>query len=310
MVPSILVPLDGSTFGEHALPIAMSMARRMKAPLNLIHVHSLLDATYAELQVFDNTLDQELRNTERAYLHAIQKQVQDRLSVPVTIYNVDGDVATVVREQAESLRAGWIVMTTHARGPMGRFWLGSTTDELIRSTNVSVIAIHPGATPPDLVKDPAIKHLLIPLDGTPLAEQILEPALAFGKAMEADYTLLRVVTPVYPVTLPAEPAIFGNVAIDIMDRVEKMHAELKKEASEYLDKVASRLRGEGLKVHLRVTIEEQPGVAILENAKPPIDMIAIETHGRGGLSRLLLGSVADKVIRGSTLPILVHRPAA
>jgi len=308
MNPTILVPLDGSTFGEHALPVAMSMARRMKAPLNLMHVHSLLDATYAELQVFDNTLDQELRNKERDYLHAIQKQVQDRLSVPVTIRNVDGDVAIAIREQTESARAAWIVLTTHARGPMGRFWLGSVTDELIRSTNVSIIAVHPTDKAPDLVKDAAPKHLLIPLDGTPLAEQILEPALAFGKAMEADYTLLRVITPVYPVTLPAEPAIFGGVATEMMDRVERMHAELKKEAGAYLEKVAARLRGEGLKVHTRITIEEQPGVAILENAKPPIDMIAIETHGRGGLSRLLLGSVADKVIRGSTLPVLVHRP--
>src|SRR5438477_1864045 len=147
MTRSILVPLDGSTFGEHALPLAMTMAKRMGASLNLIHVHSLLDATYAELQVFDNTLDQELRSKERDYLHAIQKQVQDRLSVPVTIRNVDGDVATVVREQAESLRASWIVMTTHARGPMGRFWLGSVTDELIRSANFSIIAVHPSDQP-------------------------------------------------------------------------------------------------------------------------------------------------------------------
>src|SRR5438876_10456105 len=121
MTRSILVPLDGSTFGEHALPLAMSMARRMNASLNLIHVHSLLDATYAELQVFDNTLDQELRNKEREYLHAVQKQVQDRLWVPVTIRNVAGDVATVNREQADSLRVSWFVMTTPARGPMRRF---------------------------------------------------------------------------------------------------------------------------------------------------------------------------------------------
>ena len=62
--------------------------------------------------------------------------------------------------------------------------------------------------------------MLIPLDGTPLAEQILEPAVTFGKAMKADITLLRVVTPVYPVTLPAEPAVFGGVATEVMDRVE------------------------------------------------------------------------------------------
>ena len=308
MIRSILVPLDGSTFGEHALPLAMSMARRLDATLNLIHVHSLLDATYAELQVFDNTLDQELRGKEREYLHAIQKQVQDRLSIPVTIRNVDGEIASVIREQADSLRANWVVMTTHARGPIGRFWLGSVTDELVRSLSISLVAVHPQDHPPDLAKEQAIQHMLIPLDGTPLAEQILEPALTLGKAMNADYTLLRVVTPVYPVTLPAEPAVFGSVATDIMDRVEKMHPELRKEATEYLDKIAQRLRSENLKVHTRVVVEEQPGVAILDSAKAPVDMIAIETHGRGGLSRLLLGSVADKVIRGSKLPILVHKP--
>ena len=310
MSQSILVPLDGSTFGEHALPTAMSMARRMNAPLHLLHVHSLLDATYAELQVFDNTLDQELRSKEREYLQTIQKQVQDRLSVPVTIHNVDGDIPTVIREQTGALKCSWVVMTTHARGPFGRFWLGSNTDELMRSLDVSLVAVHPSAKAPDLSAQSVIKHILIPLDGTPLAEEILEPAIEFGKAMEADYTLLRVVTPVYPTTLPAEPAIFGSVATEIMDRIERMHGDLKKDASEYLEKVAAGMRSRGLKVQMRVTVEEQPGVAILDNAKPPIDMIAIETHGRGGLPRMLLGSVADKVIRGSTLPILLHRPKA
>jgi len=310
MTGSILVPLDGSTFGEHALPLAMTMAKRMKASLHLIHVHSLLDATYAELQVFANTLDQELRSKEREYLQSIQKRVQDKLNVPVTIYNVDGDVPTVIREQAESLKASWIVMTTHARGPLGRFWLGSNTDELIRHSTIPIIAVHPGEKAPDLAAERAIQHILIPLDGTPMAEQILEPAVAFGKAMGSDFTLLRVVTPVYPVTLPAEPAIFGSVATDIMDRVEKMHADLKKESEAYLDKVAAKLRADGNKVSTHITIDEQPGVAILAQAKAPIDMIAIETHGRGGLSRMLLGSVADKVVRGSPLPILVHRPKA
>jgi nucleotide-binding universal stress UspA family protein len=310
MIRSILVPLDGSTFGEHALPIAMAMAKRLDASLNLIHVHSLLDATYAELQVFDNTLDQELRKKERDYLHAVQKKVQDRLSIPVTIRNVDGDVAAVIAEQADSLRASWVVMTTHARGPMGRFWLGSVTDELVRTLPIPLVAIHPSEQPPDLATEAMIKHVLIPLDGTPLAENILESAIPFGKAMGADFTLLRVVTPVYPVTLPAEPAIFGSVATDVMERIEKLHADLKKEAGEYLEKVAARLRSDGTKVQTRVAIEDQPGVAILANAKAPIDMIAIETHGRGGLARLLLGSVADKVIRGSTLPVLVAKPKA
>jgi nucleotide-binding universal stress UspA family protein len=308
MIRSILVPLDGSTFGEHALPLAMNMARRLEASLHLIHVHSLLDATYAELQVFDSTLDQELRGKEREYLHTVQKRVQDHLSVPVTIRNVDGDVATVIREQAESLLTNWVVMTTHGRGPLGRFWLGSVADELVRSMTIPMVLVHPHEHSADFTVEESIEHMLIPLDGTPLAEDILESATTLGKAMQADYTLLRVVTPVYPVTLPAEPAIFGSVATDIMERVEKIHADMKKEAFGYLDKIAQKLRADGLKVQCKVVVDDQPGVAILDQAKTPVDMIAIETHGRGGLSRLLLGSVADKVIRGSKLPILVHKP--
>jgi nucleotide-binding universal stress UspA family protein len=307
MIHSILVPLDGSAFGEQALPLAMSMARRTGSSLNLIHVHSLLDATYAELQVFDNTLDQEMRLKERDYLHKIQKQVQDRLSIPVTIRNVDGDVATVIREQADSLRANWVVMTTHARGPMGRFWLGSNTDELIRTLPIPLIAVHADDQTPDLAKEPTIGNLLIPLDGSPLAEKILDSAVTFGKAMNADYTLLRVVSPVYPMTLPTEPGVFGNEAADLMERVEHAHAELRRQAAEYLELVADRLRAEDLRVQTRIVIEEQPDAAILASAVPPIDMIALETHGRGGLTRLLLGSVADKVVRGSRLPILVHK---
>jgi nucleotide-binding universal stress UspA family protein len=310
MIRSILVPLDGSTFGEHALPLAISMARRLDASLNLIHVHSFMDATYAELQVFDNTLDQQLRITEKDYLCAVQKKVQDRVSVPVTIRNVEGDVATVIREQADSLRASWVVMTTHARGPMGRFWLGSVADELVRSLTIPLVLVHPVDELADLTKDVAIRHMLIPLDGTQLAEQILGPALALGQAMKADYTLLRVVTPIYPVTTPTEPAIFGSVAADITERIEQIHTDLKRDAGAYLDKLGDivRLGTKGAAVQTRVAVDAQPGVAILDNAKPPIDMIAIETHGRGGLSRLLMGSVADKVIRGSRLPILVHKP--
>jgi nucleotide-binding universal stress UspA family protein len=109
-------------------------------------------------------------------------------------------------------------------------------------------------------------------------------------------------------TVPAEPTIFGSVATDVMSRVEKAHAEMKREAGEYLEKVAQPLRADGLTVATHAVIEDQPGVAILQNAKAPIDMIAIETHGRGAISRMLLGSTADKVIRGSKLPILIHKP--
>ena len=71
-----------------------------------------------------------------------------------------------------------------------------------------------------------------------------------------------------------------------------------------------QLRARGLQVQTKVDVAEQPASAILEDAETvPTDIIAIETHGRGGLSRLFLGSVADKVVRGAHVPVLLHRPA-
>lgn len=286
MTGSILVPLDGSTFGEHSLPLAMAMARRLDAPLNLIHVHSLLDATFAELEGLDAATGQKMRTREEGYLSAIQKQVQDRLSVPVTIHCIGGDepggeVAGVVCEQADRLSAAWVVITTHARGPMGRLWFGSTTDELIRSLPIPLIAIHAGKEA-DLTADQPVRHMLVPLDGTPLVEDILHSAVPFAKAMAADVTLLRVVT----------------------------SSALQDGASAYLAAVADRLRKDGLTVHTQVSVAKDAGLAILNAAKPPIDLIAIEMHGRSGVSRLLLGNVVDEVVRGTHLPILVQRPKA
>ena len=104
----------------------------------------------------------------------------------------------------------------------------------------------PATKSPDLTNDFRSSHMLIPLDGTPLAEDILESADGAGQGDGIRVSrCLQAVTPVYPVTLPAEPAVFGSVATEMMERVEKMHGELKKNARLYLETIANRLRGNG-----------------------------------------------------------------
>src|SRR5262249_43029544 len=97
----------------------------------------------------------------------------------------------------------------------------------------------------------------------------------------------------------------------VIDRLEELEQQLRRQAHAYLGQVADRLRGRSLRVTTRVAVAEQPATAILQEAENQgADLIALETHGRGGLSRLFLGSVADKVVRGASVPVLVHRPAA
>ena len=310
MFRTILVPLDGSTFGEQALPWALSIARRAQASMQLLHVHRPLEATYAEMQIFDATLNQQIREREKAYLDNTLTAVRAVSKAPVTALCKDGEVAITIKQHAEAAAIDLIVMMTHGRGPMGRFWLGSTTDELLRDAPAPLLLIHPHDKKADLGGDLACKHLLIPLDGTPLAEQILEPAMTLAQLSGAELTLLRVVRPVMTMAQPVGSAgSFGEMAHHMMERVDGLQEQVKNEAHGYLEQVAERLRGQGLTVATQVAVEEQPGVAILHRAQPPIDLIALETHGRRGLSRLFLGSVADKVIRGAPVPVLVQRPS-
>jgi nucleotide-binding universal stress UspA family protein len=145
------------------------------------------------------------------------------------------------------------------------------------------------------------RHILIPLDGSGLAEQILEPALALGDLTQTAYTLLGVVE---PLVVPGYAPLAQAAPLDV--QVTQM---VQAEAQRYLDDLAQRLRAGGRQVHTRTLFAGQPAVAILDAARANgADLIALATHGRSGLARLLIGSVADKVRRGADMPVLLYRP--
>src|SRR5262249_26024429 len=150
----------------------------------------------------------------------------------------------------------------------------------------------------DLDHEPSLARVLIPLDGTELGEQILEPALALAGLMPgAEVTLLRVVRP--PLPVPYLPDGVGAVheAESLVEQVRLVQDRLRREAGEYLQGVSDRLRQRGLTVRTRVVVEDRPAVGILKEAEASrATLIALETHGRGALRRLLLGSTTDKII--------------
>jgi nucleotide-binding universal stress UspA family protein len=310
MYRSILVPLDGSTFGEHALPLALSIARRAGAELQLLHVDAPLAAVYAEgAFAIDSRLTHEIKERQMAYLNGVARRLGGFADVRIQPLLREGPVAETIRTTAESTGASLVVMTTHGRGALARFWLGSVADHLVREMPMPLLLVRPDEAAAKFGTEPVLKHLLLPLDGTPLAEEMIEPAVALGTLMGADYTLLRVIRPVLlPPAIPEGPTL--NVAAQgMLNQLAKLAAKERKEAAVYLERVAGRLRARSLIVQTRVALQDQPAAAILREATASgIDAIALETHGRRGLSRLFLGSVADKVIRGGAVPVLVHRP--
>ncbi len=311
MFRSLMVPIDGSLFAEQALPWALALARRAGAQLQLVHVHAPLSEWYPE--AFDasaRTLSLHLLAQQQVYLEQLLRRLRSVSEVPVAATVLKGeDVAVTLRATAASTNADLVVMTTHGRGPLQRLWLGSVADALVRELSMPLLLLRPSPAAVDLTQEPVVKHILLPLDGTALAEQILRPALALGRLLDADFTLLWVVRPVRPSVSHLGGAAFSERVEELLQEVQKGQAKLCQQAEAYLDGVAGRLRAESLRVQTRMVVEAQPAQAILEEiATTGIDLVALETHGRKGLSRLLLGSVADKVLRGGTVPMLVHRP--
>jgi nucleotide-binding universal stress UspA family protein len=303
MFRKILIPLDGSVVAEQALPLALSVARRAEAGLEVVHVHVPLAPLYTEPRPnMETPLDTRARRQARAYLEGAARRVRARVKVAVNTTFLEGVVAETLQAHAAAAGVDLIVMTTHGRGPLNRLWLGSVADELLRKSSIPLLLIRPRQAEVDLASDPVLRRVLIPLDGSPLAERVLEPALDLGGLMGAEYTLLRVVQPV----LYAAPALGG---LDPGWADTGLTEELQAQAREYLDGVAKRLRERSLSAHPVVTFDPSPAGAVLEEAQARgSDLIALATHGRGGLRRAVLGSVADKVIRGSTSAVLVYHP--
>jgi nucleotide-binding universal stress UspA family protein len=313
MLRHLVVPLDGSPFGEHALALAVTLARKTDALLHLVHVVAPPAAEMIESPFY---IDTELEARVRAHQHAVQsallravcKRVQEEARVRVEPVVLDGDVADAVGEFAAQREADVIVASTHGRGPVARFWLGSTTDRLVRNARVPVLLVHPGTEPPDLSADAPCRKIVAALDGTELSEQILPPVTKLALATGAEVRLVRVVQPVFATGYPAlETAALAREAEALLAQVQVAQTRLEQQAREYLERKAQPLRDRGITVHTRVDAAEMPASAILEEARTA-DVVAVATHGRSGLTRLMLGSVADKVIRGSTAAVLVQHP--
>ncbi len=297
MYGTILAPLDGSTFAEQALPLATHITRAAGGVLRLVRVHVPVALPGSAVSL---DADTEVRNAEKAYLDEVRIRVGRMCNVEADTQLLDGRIADSLCEYATSAKADLVVMATHGRGPVSRWWLGGVANEVLHRSPLPLLLVRQEQTRPDLTRSPGLRHVLIPLDGSTLAECILEPALELAELTQADLTLLTVIE---PVILP-DARLGGNATAGIdSGLLEALHAE----ARSYLEDKAKFLQGRRPPVQIRIVSNRWAASAILEAASDSGWLIALSTHGRSGLPRFLLGSVADKVIRGATGPVLVQR---
>jgi nucleotide-binding universal stress UspA family protein len=303
MTYRILVPLDGSDLADGALPLATALVEKSQGALAVTRVHlpSVPIGSVGDLglPLYDPAWDETLRQAAEEALHKSAAQVQAKFGIAATATLRSGsNIGAEIEAAAEEFRADLIAMTTHGHGGQSLAWIGSVADAVVRTTHRPVLVIPDRA----VSRGTSMRRILVPHDGSTPSETALVAATGLAKLCRASIALVRVVAP------PVIGDVLTALSSEALDRfgVDEIAAEAKEE----LDRRAEMLRAEGLTVTATVLINANPARAILEhlNECDP-DLIAMGTHGRG-FSRLFVGSVADKVLRGSGRAVLLQRPPA
>jgi nucleotide-binding universal stress UspA family protein len=300
MEHQILVPLDGSPVAETVLPHAALLARATGSSLTLmevvpppVRVEPMMGA------VPPPTISYEAWEAENAAAREYLAATAGALEAPdlkVRVVLGSGDAATeIVDWAAEDPPLRRIAMATHGRSGLGRWVFGSVAEKVLRGAPVPLLLVRATEERVPPVPTHAYRTLLVPLDGSALAEQALAQAVPLAQATGATLWLLSAVP---------TPDMEGLTELSWVPEGEQAaHQHM----AAYLAKAAQGLQATGIPVHTHI-LAGPPAPAILRMADDiEADLIVMSTHGRGGLQRLWMGSVALKVVQSARRPMLLTR---
>jgi nucleotide-binding universal stress UspA family protein len=310
MYKRILVPLDGSARAERAVHVAARVARALGGSVILLRVATAPVDTgkYSSTSGYvEETVDADLTGASR-YLENIAGS-DELAGINTEVKAFTGAVAPTILSAAQSFHANLIVMCSHGYTGFKRWALGSVADKITHHSSVPVLVLREGGPEPALAEHQPVR-VLVAVDGSALSEAVVEPAaflasaLAEATSQQGAMHLLRVVD------LPSSGGKFKSDAhIDT-----GLKEQVKHEDEEYLASLVHRLSiGDLVYLDLAITssVEADPDIAeaiVKKSEKDKFDFIAIATHGRGGVQKWALGSVAGRVLHATTLPLLIMRP--
>jgi nucleotide-binding universal stress UspA family protein len=292
---SILVPLDGSAFAERAIPLALGLAEQNGAVLNLVHVFVPADVLepYEALH-FGDAL-KSLKDDKHRYLAELVDRIRATASALVASRVIDGRDVPLSLDKIPGLDADLIVMATHGRGTLGRFWSGSVTHSLLQRMTVPVILV-PSTEDPVAFTAKTIDHILLPFDGAEVSEKVLKSFMDLGIFPAARHSLLHVV-----------PLVPRHVAHGYTIRTDWMSSRRNWTAGmQYLHPLARTLRADNRRVHTKVVSSDEPiGQVVLRTAEEDdVGLIAVTYQRQWLLARLLWPNTSEYLFRNSSRPIM------
>jgi len=285
----LLVALDGSELSERAIPYAQAISKTRGSEIILFTV------SIASVEQLDRPM--------KAYLELKAKELQSqgiKASSAITYGNVPDEIVGFADKNDIDL----IIISTHGYSGIKRWVLGSVARKVLYGTSVQVLLIKSKAPQVSQVE---LKKLLLPLDGSPFSESPIPSIEQLIKGTGTEIVLTLVCEP------PLVPS-YGDHPINPTweKHRDKLWAEAKQEASEYLKSMETKLKKQGLKVRSQVIPGELGRVAetILQAAqKEKVDLITMATHGRSAVSRWVYGGVANRIVEQSVQPVLLIRPS-
>ena len=300
MYTKMLIPLDGSRTAEKVLPFARALAQTLTIPIELlgvVDISVMVAHIAADKARYLDTLIAQGEHSSRVYL----KDVVARLpGLNVTCAVERGKPAEVIIERAAANRGTLITMATHGRSGINRWLLGSVAEKVLRGTANPLFLVR-GNEQYATDGSPAMKSIIVPLDGSELAESVLPTVVAVAKVLDLEVILCRAYE------LPAS-AYYG--AEDYLPNYDALKAQVQDEARRYLEEKIEVLKAKGLAKVSSVALEGAGADEIVHFAQThPDSLVAMCTHGRSGVKRWVLGSVTEKVVRHSGDPVLVVRAA-
>jgi len=293
VISKILVPLDGSEAAEAVLPYVEHIATATNARV-------LLFAAVDRPRDWGGDTGGDLkgeRHEAESYLRRLQARLASATGNDVEIEVATAAPAEAVLAACEKTQPDLIAMTTHGRSGVARWVLGSVTTKLLHATHTPMLVVRPSAEGKQS-DAPALAKILVPLDGSQLSASVLPFAGDLAKPLGATIVLFHsVVEPV--LTYPGAEAIgFDTHVLE----------EKESGAQNFLSAAANDLAAGGVKAATIATIGNATDGIVWAAEREGAGLIVMSTHGRSGIGRVVLGSVADAVVRRTSLPVIIVRP--
>ena len=297
MFSQMLIPLDGSTVSEQVLPYARSLARKLHLPVELLAVLDVVGLAASIPAEDKRDAESLIAHTWRSSAAFLEKTSRTFPGVLVTCTVEKGRPSEVVLDKAATDTGTLIGMATHGRSGIDRWLLGSVAEKVLRGTKnplLLVRAVKGGESDGEAI----LKRVIVPLDGSPLAEKALPHAMVLAKTMDAEALLVRAYTLTQII----------STYDDYIPDWNKLDAMSKGETIRYLDQKVRELKQNGPTHISPLALEGEAAEQIIDLAKGTANSLVVMcSHGRSGVGRWVLGSVAERVARHSVGPILIIR---